>query len=184
MSKIINQRKKNLKRLQKFSEGDLLFLENFKKCNKQAKKFIKDLIKLNPYFWDYGYGLEIEYAYLKGLRETLLKEDLFIGVKRECERIQTCLNLLDIILGRKDCIKLVNSKSIFKDLSKPIRNTKWELIRYVNVRNAKRFLSGSTFDNLMNREGGTNLAKSHVYEEKAWKLYHKMRMNWLRHWWD
>lgn len=184
MSKIIKQRVNNLKRLQKFSEGDLQFLENFQKCNKQAKRFIKDLIKLNPYFWDYGFGLEMEYSYLKELRETLLKENLFIGVERECERIQTCLNLLDIILGRKDCIKMVNSKSIFESINESIKNTKWELIRYVNIRNAKRFLNNSTFDNLMNREGGTNLAKSHLYEEKAWELYHKMKTNWSRQWWD
>lgn len=177
----IEKRKENLKLLNSLSKDTIQMLESFNKCNKQAKRFIRDMINVNTYFWDYGYMLNLEYTYLKNLRETLLKENLYEGVERDCERIQTCLNLLDIIRGKKSSVHLTSGKTdLLKDINKSLSECKWEVKRYVNTKNDKRFINIS----LTPKEKLNPLYIDSVYNQKAWYLYHKMKYYWMKGWWS
>lgn len=182
----IEQRKSDLKLLKSLSNWDMKLVKKIPKLKQIQKKFFNDLINENIYFWDYGFMLEMERIYLTYLYNNLLEEKLFVGYERECERIKLCINLLDIIQGKEDPAHLVLDKSV-KTVEDIINhdNNHWELKKYVNIRNAKRFLC----DELINKwlKGYSNLSIitiSHLYEIKAWYLYHKMRINWMKGWWS
>lgn len=61
-------------------------------------------------------------------------------------------------------------------------DSKWVLSAYVNTNNSKRFtpIEKEKFDD---PKVGP-LMKSHLREEKAWYLYHKLRTYKMRSWWD
>lgn len=183
----IEKKKKLLKFLESLSDNDIQILERLNKCNKQAKIFIKDLIKLNPYFWDYGFLLHIEYSYLKEMRKTLLEEHLFVNCNRVCEQIQTCLNLLDIIQGNKSSINIILGKvNLSEDIDKSLKEVKYEIKKYVNIKNASRFIKDiKAFENMKNNaENGKALAFDMLYNIKAWKLYNKMKEYFMQNWWS
>lgn len=182
----IEKRKSNLKLLKSLSNRDMDLVKKIPNLNTLQKKFFNDLINEKIYFWDYGFLLRMEQIYLQYLHDYLLKENLFVGCERVCERIQTCVKLLDIIQGKNTPAHLkINKNLSIKEL---INNRgDWELKKYVNIRNAHRFLNEGII-NLWNKNKEDSnwsvINQSHLYEVKAWVLYHKIRVDWMQGWWS
>jgi hypothetical protein len=50
---------------------------------------------------------------------------------------------------------------------------------YVNIKNAHRFLNNYQINHI-----SKDLLKEELYNEKIWYLYHKIRVYYMRQWWD
>lgn len=182
----IEELKSNLKLLKSLSNRDMDLVKKIPNLKSLQKKFFNELINENIYFWDYGFLLRMEQIYLQYLHDYLLKENLFVGCERVCERIQTCVKLLDIIQSKNTPAHLnYNKNDSIEDIINN-RNDKWELKKYVNIRNACRFLKEDVINLWKNREDKdwSVINQSHLYEIKAWYLYHKIRVDWMQGWWS
>lgn len=62
-------------------------------------------------------------------------------------------------------------------------DTTWELKRYVNTRNAKRFYPSCDMKMYVDPKSGA-MYRDHLRIEIAWHIYHKLRQYKLRNWWD
>ena len=189
--KKLEKKKRNLELLNSLSDNTIKVIQDFNKSNGHAKKFIKDVLKINPYFWDYGFLISIEKAFLTRMMNHLKEENLFVGVERECQRMQTCLNLLEIVEESKSAIRQIKDVDILEcidPITKIFNSDKiqYEVIRYVNVRNAKRYLCRNEIETLcgIQEDSGKPFLVETVYREKAWALYHKMKAYWMKHWWS
>jgi len=80
--------------------------------------------------------------------------------------MNTALRLLDIILD--GAFSILDYKNYGE----------WELLKYVNTRNAKRF-SGVDFSKYK-----SPTFVSYLYEQKVWIIYNQWRTQYLRSWWD
>ena len=89
-----------------------------------------------------------------------------IAVRNEfvARDIAICLKLLDIIDGT-DSAFCPNQSEGFVNI-------------YINVRNWKRFLAGGGID------FDKPILKDSLREEKAWRLYNKIKLYKMRGWWD
>lgn len=133
--------------------------------------------------WDYIYCLELEYHYLIRLRKYILKHKRFVGYDRTCERIQTLINMLDIL---RNSTMVIESIQLYNPIGKDglwdSDALVWKTKRYVNIRNASRFVNDTILKHLENRKD--DFWKEDVYQEKLWKLYHKFRETWMKTFWD
>lgn len=164
-------------------------LFGYKKSKKKKQDHLKK--KLGSWYpiikdiedWDYIYCLELEYHYLTRLRRYILKHKRFVGYNRTCERMQTLINMLDIL--RNGTMIITNDGSynpIQKDGLYDPSGIVWVTKKYVNIRNAKRFVNTTILKYLETRND--DFWKEDVYQQKLWKLYHKFRETWMRTFWD
>lgn len=93
-----------------------------------------------------------------------IKKTLKFRTSRDIERINLAISLISIILEEDN----------FLDCSEG----KWIMNKYVNTRNSNRF--GFSDRNLVTHP----VIKNGLRQEKAWHLYHKLRLYHLREWWD
>ena len=161
----------------------------YKKSKKKKQDHLKK--KLGSWYsiikdiedWDYAYCLDLEYHYWIRLRNCIKRNHRFVGYERTCERLQTLINMLDIL--RNGTIMITNDGSynpIQKDGLYDPSGIVWVATRYINTRNASRFVNDTILKHLENRED--DFWKDDVYQEKLWKLYHKFREAWMRTFWD
>ena len=135
--------------------------------------------------WDYAFLLEIEKEAFKRMLDQMENHSHFENAHIYASRLRTIIGLLDIILGNNEVIKMVEKKpqgdkSFGKWL---MEDHDWELTRHVNIRNWKRFRVDD--DDVEETDFfKTALFASMVYEEKAWRLYNRMREQYMRHFWD
>lgn len=161
----------------------------YKKSRKKKQDYLKK--KLGSWYhiikdiedWDYVYCLELEYHYLIRLRDCIKRNNRFVSCNRTCERMQTLINMLDIIRNGTMVIERIQLYNpIGKDgLWDPDAIT-WKANRYVNIRNASRFVNNTILEHIKNSKD--DLWIDTVYQEKIWKLYHKFRETWMRTFWD
>ena len=50
-------------------------------------------------------------------------------------------------------------------------------LRYINIKNRKRF-------GIQEWNGAPDVLRYYLYEQKVWHLYHKIREQYMRSWWD
>ena len=112
----------------------------------------------NDFDYDYGFLLKLERHKLKRMKKFFESKECIIA---DSERlfivrdIRICINLLNMILEDK-----------FNN-------------RYTNIRNSKRFVPD--FQNFLILE---SIIKKVIREEKVWYLYHYIRYNRMRYWWE
>lgn len=132
------------------------------------------LVTKDAYEWDSVSILELEQEQLKRIHDYISKYQSYTKWKYDIWKINICLNLLDIILSEVDIVETIDT-----DINSLGNIHKCKCIPYVNINNANRFLN----TNFINSNLPIDLIKSELYEEKAWRLYHKLRMRYMRDWW-
>lgn len=123
--------------------------------------------KPSGYMYDFDYTcvLEAEHHQLKRLLRCIEKYKSHVNAPRDIYWMKICDYLLDVILN---------------DSHLEWEEYNYKLKPYCNMRNYKRFFPG------VSDEFAKNLScfPHDVYEEKAWRLYHRIREEHMRHWWD
>ena len=109
--------------------------------------------------WDYGFMLEMEYESLRRMKEYFGNDDNchLINYPSVYKYINIAMKLLGFILEKE----------------KPS-------VMHMNLRNILRFhpKEDETFEN------APEFILDLLYKEKAWALYHKIRYETMRTWWD
>lgn len=132
------------------------------------------------YDFDYSSILEVERKQIIRVRDSIYKYRNHMYWERDVERMNLALKLLDII--REDgCAELIGDP--FGNVRADRGNSKWVLNIYVNTRNARRFVPKWDLD-MIDDSGIGPIIKDSLRVEKAWQLYHKLRVYYLRTWWD
>lgn len=137
-------------------------------------KRVLDFIKLvwNDHDFGFLFILKLEKFKLKKLLEVCKRSPY----KYDAKDISLCIKLIDIIIG-ENCS--------FKEDS----NLKMIPLKYINIKNAKRFLSESNYEDLINfldfYDEDFNLIyviKNELRINKAWNLYCQIRKDKFRTW--
>lgn len=141
----------------------------------------------NAVDYDYSSILEVERHQIKRVRDYIDSHGMHMNKARDIAKMNLALRLLDIMEedGEADLIEPNDGLFIENDdnLWKMNLNSKWVLNRYVNTRNAHRFLPQLDPECFADSNDG-DLFRDHLRVEKAWHLYHKLRLYSLRSWWD
>ncbi len=128
------------------------------------KKLIKKASKFFPF--DYAYVLYLEKEALTRMYEYFKVSRIAVGNEIVERDINLALKLLDIIL------EIDTARTYGED-------TVWSMTKYVNIRNLHRFCDKS--DNL---DYTIPCLRDSLRIEKAWYLYHRLRYNRMKTWWD
>ena len=118
----------------------------------------------NLYDFDYSSILMVEQNQIKRVRDGIYKERIHSGWNYTVSRMDLAINLLDILL----------------DDGSLVVTDKWEVTKYVNTRNAKRFLTDGAIERINN---GYVFLLQDLYKEKAKRLYYKVRERYTEDWW-
>lgn len=152
---------------------------------RKIKEWIPTLLKDRD--WDYGFMLEMEKQKLYDVIRWYEENDYGHHVCgwHDYRTLKWAYNCLNILLNNDWwTIKYPNEEAEKNWLHIPAdEHMSYYVIKpYINTRNMKRFLPY-----YKNDEDYTNPSpymKIDLREEKAWKLYHKIREQYMRGWWD
>lgn len=168
---------------------------NIRHIRGNIRKFISGLkrwfsyfkVLINVYDFDYFSILEVERHQIIRVRNNIAKYQNYEDFHRDVQRMDLALKLLDII-EENGCSELNGPGFITKPCNNglselvPDSSSKWTIPVYVNTTNSERFHKVSK-DNFEDPRIG-DLMKDSLRIEKAWYLYNKLRLYWLRSWWD
>lgn len=133
--------------------------------------------------WDYCFMLEME---RKKLKETMkwYEENEYgssINGKKYYQTIKWAYDCLCILLDDDWwTIEYLEDENWLKIASEEW-DKRYHIKPYINIKNYKRFMPWLT-DKAIKKH--PNLYKIDLREEKAWRLYHKIREQYMRNWWD
>jgi hypothetical protein len=142
----------------------------------------RELKRIWGHSWDYGYLLVLEQRKLKEMAEYFKKSKRLVGWEFQVRDCELCVKLLDIVM-EKDPYYNSWLHQAYGDLNFENKQVKFPV--YVNVKNAERFWKG--FNQKLEDYSQKQILeamKSHLRSEKAFHLYHKIRMYRMRNWWD
>ncbi len=134
--------------------------------------------------WDYAFMLKIEQKKLMNMikwYETNNYGHTTAGPST-VRQMKLAVNLLDIILENDDWWHIdypENYKFVVDHKFQPLPISSFVIEKYVNTRNYKRFFPWMS-DNAMQRPS----LVIELRKQKAWCLYHKLREQYMMHWWD
>lgn len=134
-------------------------------------KRVLDFIKLawNDHDFNYLFILKLE----KFKLEKLLEACKLFPYNHGAKDISLCIKLINIIIG-EDCSYKIDF------------NFKRTSLKYINIKNAKRFLSESAYEDLTDfNDKNPNLTyaiKDELRISKAWNLYCQIRKDKFRTW--
>jgi len=159
---------------------------------KRYYNLIRGISNLISYFgiiwkdrnWDYGFMLELERKKLQRAIKWYEKNDYGVAVngKRYCNQMRVALNCLNIILDNDWwTINRPDDESITEWLKRPHYDNDYVIKAYINLNNWKRFMPWLSEESVNSKP---NLWKVELREIKAWNLYHKIRGQYMRDWWD
>ena len=117
------------------------------------------------YDFDYSSILEAERHQLKRVIKSIDKYRSHVNVERDLFWMRMCVYLLDVIIDNTH--DEWNGKDIVMN-------------KYCNTRNYKRFFPNMSEDT----KNKLKYFPNDLYEHKAWNLYHKIRLEYMRSWWD
>lgn len=120
------------------------------------------------YDFDYSSILEAERHQMIRVRNCISKHQTHLEWERDVKCIDLALKLLDIV-EEDGCSEMTPTRG-------------WVLNKYVNIRNSSRF-SKTPFDFYSDSRTGA-LYRDGLRIQKAWYLYHKVKLYHLREWWD
>lgn len=127
------------------------------------KNVVKEANKFKPF--DYGFLLELEETSLTYMRDYFNKSKIAVGNERNAELISLAIKLLRIATDKDSALEFSWDDS-----------REYRITVYVNTRNASRFNHNFT------DYGPFELESLRI--EKAWRLYHRIREQYMREWWD
>lgn len=138
------------------------------------------------YDFDYSSILKVERHQIIRTRDSITKYQHHLNWENDVKWMNIAIKLIDIIL-ENGCSERVGDFAMiptedgnYKLVNDP--NSYWTIPIYINTRNSKRFVINKQKDFDDPRTGA--IYKDDLRQEKAWQLYHKIRMNQMRHWWD
>lgn len=120
----------------------------------------------NIYDFDYSSILEVEYFQLQRVRDCIAKYKSHANADTDLAHMDTMLKLL---------------KQIMEDDFSEKKNGVYVPKTYTNTRNAYR-IDKEIAKHLANDKKGVWI--TYLKAEKVWQLYHKMRIQYLRNFWD
>lgn len=106
----------------------------------------------------------MEQHQIRRVRDSIKKYHNHVDAERDVERMNLAIRLLDIILDEASSILHVE-------------NDTWVCSKYVNTKNIGRYRS-------LTPNVNHSIIKADLYYQKAWRIYHKLREEWLTSWWD
>lgn len=142
---------------------------------------------IGVYDFDPSSILAVERHQITRVRDAIIKYQSHVEWERDVKHMNLALKLLDII-EEDGCAELIGpgfrtepyKNGLYKVIDGP--NSKWVLPIYVNIANSERFCKISK-DEFEDPKVGP-LMKDTLRIEKAWHLYHKLRVYHMREWWD
>lgn len=142
----------------------------------------RELKRIWGHSWDYGYLLVLEQRKLKEMATYFKKSKRLVGWEFQVRDCELCVKLLDIIMEKDSYYKSWLHQA-YGDLNFKDKQVKFPV--YVNVKNADRFWKGFS-EKLedFSQKQILEAMKSHLRSEKAFQLYHKIRMYRMHNWWD
>ena len=134
---------------------------NYNFFNKNWRKIRKSVNQARP--WDYGYWQETLYHYLEYQAAYFEKAQIFVGWEKAVKEIRLCKSLLEIMMEKRSIVDYSG-------------NPKMKV--YVNIRNAKRFITyeKADFTKVMWQD--------ELYMKKATRLFYRILEERSRTWWD
>lgn len=142
----------------------------------------RELKRIWGHPWDYAYLLEIEQRKLREMAAYFKKSQLTEGWEFQVRDCELCVKLLDIIM-EKDPYYKSWLRQTYGDPVSEDTNVKFPV--YINTRNSDRFWEG--FNSEIEKHSKNKILaamKSHLRSEKAFQLYHKIRMYRMHNWWE
>lgn len=133
---------------------------------KEHRELIKEAIKFEP--WDWYYQLNLERAGLERMIAYHKKSKHVVGWERMVKEMELCVQLIEIIMGD---VELTTGRPDYK------------FCRAFNENNMSRFASSAEIE-YMERSNTPGLFQESIYITKAEHLYHKIRAERERTWWD
>ena len=142
----------------------------------------RELKRIWGHSWDYGYLLVLEQRKLKEMATYFKKSKRLVGWEFQVRDCELCVKLLDIVMEKDPYYKSWLHQA-YGDLNFKDKQVKFPI--HVNVKNADRFWKGFS-EKLedFSQKQILEAMKSHLRSEKAFQLYHKIRMYRMRNWWD
>lgn len=137
------------------------------------------------YDFDYTSILAMERHQIMRVRDSIVRYRHHVNWHQDVASINLALKLLDIIEEDNGADLIGDDYLIFnKDHTITFNpDCRWQLDKYVNIRNARRFYPEMELECYENTNDGA-IYRGHLRVEKAWHLYHKLRLYKLRGWWD
>lgn len=129
--------------------------------NNKYKNIIRAANKFKPF--DFGFLLEIEEQALIYMRDYFRTSKIAVGNERNAELISLAIKLLRIATEQDSSLNISGLNE-------------YEYLKYVNIKNAKRY------NQFFTSWGPFELES--LREEKAWRLYHRIRNQYMKEWWD
>ena len=143
-------------------------------------KKLRDFIKLgwNDEDFDYAFILYTEKYKLEKLLEEFEKHKEYRffpdNIEWNIRNIRICKNLIDIITGKDTSYEIT------------LPGHKENILKYVNVKNSKRFL-GERYKEMKSLYESNSLMRKYIADEirvcKAWSLYCQIRKDNFMSWW-
>lgn len=133
--------------------------------------------------WDYSYLLCIEQRKLKEMSEYFKKSKLTVDWERQVKDCELCVKLLDIILENdKDYKAWLHANYGGKNILELQIREQLPFHKYINVNNASRFMKH--FHEAKSNPYIYESLKVELRRQKAFHLYHKIRLDRMQTWWD
>lgn len=137
------------------------------------------------YDFDYSSILAVERHQIKRVRDSIAKYHNHVNADRDIERLDLALRLLDIIeengcaeYSGKGVVSIKDKDGLYEMDPESF----WTLSIYVNTRNSIRF---QTIDTTLYEDARRGpMYKDSLRVEKAWHIYHWLRVQYMRTWWD
>ncbi len=141
------------------------------------------------YDFDYSSILAVERHQISRVRDSIAHFHNHLNAERDIERLNLALRLLDIIeedgcskyVGKDlEFVKSKDDDDLYEIVDDP--DSYYTIPVYVNYKNSLRFCKMDISEYTDPKSGA--LWQSHLRVEKAWHLYHKLRLYFMRTWWD
>lgn len=155
-----------------------------------------DFLKLGlkDYDWDYGYLLELESYKLSKMAHFFEHSDITDADSEIARTLHLASKLLSIAKGDEGVTETTGDLQFIPlgDGLFQVDNSEvqFKFLRYVNIRNASRFLSPYELSLVSDTAGVTKkvsleaLLKEDLYRQKAWHHYNLLRYYKLQEWWN
>ena len=141
------------------------------------------------YDFDYSSILTVERNQISRVRDSIAHYHNHLYAERDIERLNLALRLLDIIEEDGCCervgrpfkfVKSNNKEDLYELEDDP--ESYYTIPVYVNYKNAMRFCKIELSRYTDSKDGA--MWQSHLRVEKAWHIYHTLRLYFMRSWWD
>lgn len=151
---------------------------------KGYKNLLKTLKNGDP--WDYLFLDYLEKAKIEEMRDYISKTKRFVGWENVVRDMNICISLIDIFTEKKelytykglDSMNFVQIEGTDDYEIKFDKEPEYVCLVNVNLKNIKRFCNKNGEEDFMRKN------PHELYIAKARALYHKIRLEKDRHWWD